>query len=119
MSRRPPDLPHQPPFRFVAPGFSGPKFASTAGEAGSEFVSIALLAEAMAQAILLADPPEDTHNLRLVGLDQVVLRQEVQPGDQVDIEVAKHGQFARLARYRCRMLRGGSVVAEGIITVGH
>ncbi|MGQ9495161.1 MAG: hypothetical protein ACUVRY_02730 [Thermoanaerobaculaceae bacterium] len=73
----------------------------------------------MAQAILVADPPEDTHSLRLVGLDQVVLRQEVQPGDQIDIEVAKHGHFARLARYRCRMLRGGSVVAEGVITVGH
>lgn len=119
MSRRPPDLPHQPPFRFVVPGFSGPIFASTTAEATSESVSLAFLAEAMAQAILLADPPQDTHSLRLVGLDQVVLRQELQPGDQVDIEVARHGHFARLARYRCRMLRSGSLVAEGIITVGH
>lgn len=119
MSRRPPDLPHHPPFRFVARGFLGPTFASTTGETNAESVSLAILAEAMAQAILVVDPPENTRGLRLVGLDQVILRQEVQPGDQLDIEVVRHGHFARLARFQCRMLRGGSVVAEGMITVGH
>ncbi|MCS7183219.1 MAG: hypothetical protein NZ869_08955 [Thermoanaerobaculum sp.] len=121
MSRRPPDLiPHQPPFRFAEGKGSTVLVLPTTGAAESfpQPVPLTLLAEAMAQAILHASPPEDLQRLRLVAMDRVVLRQVVHPGDRLEVECAPEGHFGRLARYRCRALRGGSLVAEAQITVG-
>jgi len=77
-----------------------------------------LVAEAMAQAILLADPPPAGAPLRLLGLDQVVLRQPVEAGQRLEVEVHREARFGKLARYTCRMLAAGKLVAEGRITVG-
>lgn len=81
-------------------------------------VPITVLTEAMAQAILLLDPPEATDRLRLVGVDKAALRQEVHAGDRLEVTCRPEGGFGNLRRYTCRALRGGSLVAEAIITVG-
>jgi 3-hydroxymyristoyl/3-hydroxydecanoyl-(acyl carrier protein) dehydratase len=78
-------------------------------------VPLTMLTEAMAQAILLTDPPEQNEGLRLVAID---LRQEVNAGDRLSVVCRKEASFGKLRRYACRALRGGSLVAEVTVTVG-
>jgi hypothetical protein len=76
-----------------------------------------LLAEAMAQSILLVDPPDDMDGLRLVGLDQVDVLQTVSPGDRLEVEVELLAVFGRLRRYRCQGRCGGSLAVTAEVTV--
>lgn len=121
MSRRQPDpLPHQPPFRFAEGKGNTVLVLPTLGASESLPIPVplTLLTEAMAQAILLADPPAAQDRLRLVGVDEALLMQEVQAGDRLEVVCHREGGFGRLRRYFCRALRGGSVVAQAKITVG-
>ncbi len=121
MSRRQPDpLPHQPPFRFAERKGEEVVVVPAAGAAESfPFpVPLTMLTEAMAQAILLSDPPEHSEGLRLVAIDQASLRQEVNAGDRLSVVCRKEASFGKLRRYACRALRGGSLVAEVTVTVG-
>lgn len=123
MSRRQPKgtIPHQSPFRFAEAGEKGPLILPTgaAAESFPQPLPLPFLAEAMAQAILLAEPPPPGATLRLLGLDQLVLRQEVGAGDRLEVEVHRQAAFGTLSRYHCRALCGGKLVAEGHITVGY
>jgi 3-hydroxymyristoyl/3-hydroxydecanoyl-(acyl carrier protein) dehydratase len=78
---------------------------------------ITLLAEAMAQSILLVDPPEDVSGLRLVGLDDVRMLQPVVPGDRLEVEVKMEVALGRLRRYRCAARRDGALAATAGVTV--
>ncbi len=119
MCRRQPEgvIPHQPPFRFAE---GGPSLLATAGAAESfpQPLTATILAEAMAQAILLADPPPPGVNLRLAGLDGLVVRQQVHAGEKLWVKVEKEASFGTLARYYCRVVSAGRLVACGRITVG-
>lgn len=121
MSRRPPDrLPHQPPFRFAEREGETVLVLPSAGAAESfPFpVPLTMLTEALAQAILLTDPPAQREGLRLVAIDQASLRQEVSAGERLLVVCRKEASFGKLRRYACRALRGGSLVAEATVTVG-
>lgn len=122
MSRRQPEpLPHRPPFRFAESQGDTVVVLPTVGAAESlPFpVPMTVLTEAMAQAILLLDPPEATDRLRLVGVDEAYLKQEVHPGERLEVTCRREGSFGRLRRYACRVLRGGGLVAQAKITVGY
>ncbi len=121
MSRRQPDtLPHQPPFRFAErQGETVVVLPSVGASESFPFpVPVTMLTDAMAQAILLADPPAHREQLRLVAIDQATLKQEVHPGDRLAVVCRKEATFGRLRRYACRALRGGALVAEVTVTVG-
>lgn len=76
-----------------------------------------LVAEALAQAILLVRRPERSGALRLVGLDGVAVFQPLTPGDRLEVEVSELGAYGALRRYRCRGLRGGGLAAVADVTV--
>ena len=76
-----------------------------------------LLAEAMAQSILLLDPPEDMAALRLVGLDEVDVLQPVTPGDRLEVTVQRLAVFGRLRRYRCQGRSSGALAVTAEVTV--
>jgi 3-hydroxymyristoyl/3-hydroxydecanoyl-(acyl carrier protein) dehydratase len=78
---------------------------------------ITLVAEALAQAILLVVEPEGRGTLRLVGLDKVALYQPLEPGDRLEVEVEELGTFGGLRRYLCRGRRGGGLAATAEVTV--
>jgi len=78
---------------------------------------VTLVAEALAQSILLADPPLRLEHLRLAGLDNVALLQEVLAGDRLEVKVDRVGEFGELRRYRCQATRAGAVVALADVTV--
>lgn len=121
MSRRQPDtLPHRPPFRFAERQGETVVVLPTVGafESCPFPVPLTMLTEALAQAILLADPPACQERLRLVAIDRATLKQEVGPGDRLAVECRKEASFGNLRRYACRALRGGALVAEVTVTVG-
>ncbi len=78
---------------------------------------VTLVAEALAQAILLVIRPGRQQALRLIGLDNVRILQPTYPGDRLEVEVAEAGSFGALRRFRCRATRGGGLVALGEVTV--
>jgi len=78
---------------------------------------VTLVAEALAQAILLVVRPSAQGTLRLVGLDKVKVYQALEPGDRLEIEVQELGTFGELRRYGCRGHRGGGLAATAEITV--
>ena len=78
---------------------------------------VTLVAEALAQAILLLDPRRDEAALRLVGLDAVTLDQALIAGDRLEIEVCELAAFGRLRRYSCRASSRGAPAAAAEITV--
>lgn len=78
---------------------------------------VTLVAEALAQSILLAEPPPRTDRLRLAGLHAVALYQQVTAGDRLDVEVQPVGALGELRRYRCRATRAGALVALADVTV--
>ncbi len=84
---------------------------------GSEAWPPTLVAEALAQAILVVARPERLGALRLVGLDGVAVFQPLTPGDRLEVEVRELGAFGALRRYRCRGLRGGGLAAVADVTV--
>jgi len=123
-AKAPEQVPHQFPFRLVErvePDNDG-RLAivlSTAGGAlpGTGPWPITLVAEALAQAILLVVKPAGQGTLRLVGLDKVALYQSLEPGDRLEVEVEEVGTFGGLRRYLCRGHRGGGLAATAEVTV--
>ena len=79
--------------------------------------SVTLVAEALAQAILLVERPEKVAALRLVELRSVELLQPVEAGDRLEIDVTPEGSFGALRRYSCRARKAGALVAVARITV--
>lgn len=117
-------MPHEFPFRLVERAESrGDKTVALVLSTCNGLLtrgqpwSVSLVAEALAQAILLVARPEQTDHLRLVGLDHVALRRMVTAGDRLEVEVAEVGAFGALRRYRCEALCGGALVATGEVTV--
>jgi len=78
---------------------------------------VTLVAEALAQSILLVDPPEHLERARLAALQNVSLLQEVAAGDRLIVEVVPLGCLGGLRRYGCRATRGGALVALADVTV--
>jgi len=78
---------------------------------------VTLVAEALAQAILLLNPRRDESALRLVGLDAVRLDRTVDAGDRLEIDVRELAAFGRLRRYSCRASSRGTLAAAAEITV--
>lgn len=119
-----PSTPHAFPFRLV-------ERSETVGERQVVIVlstaagflrrdepwPVSLVAEALAQAILLLDPPEQLDRVRLAALQNVALLQEVAAGDRLLVEVEPLGSLGALRRYRCRATRSGAAVALADVTV--
>jgi len=123
-ARTPEEIPHQFPFRLVERVEHDPQgrlavVLSTAGGAltGTGPWPVTLVAEALAQAILLVARPSPQGTLRLVGLDKVAVYQSLEPGDRLEVEVEELGAFGELRRYACRGRRGGGLAATAEVTV--
>ena len=123
-ARTPEEIPHQFPFRLVERVEQDSKgrlalVLSTADGAltGTGPWPATLVAEALAQAILLVVRPSPQGTLRLVGLDKVTVYQPLEPGDRLEVEVEELGAFGELRRYACRGHRGGGLAATAEITV--
>jgi 3-hydroxymyristoyl/3-hydroxydecanoyl-(acyl carrier protein) dehydratase len=123
-ARTPEQIPHEFPLRLVERVEEGPHgrltvVLATANGAltGPGQWPITLVAEALAQAILLVVQPTRPDAPRLVALDRVVLYQALEPGDRLEIEVEELGAFGELRRYACRGVRGGGLAATAEITV--
>ena len=120
----PETIPHRFPCRLVEraeEGVSG-EVAVVLGTAGGTLTGpgpwpATLVAEALAQAILLLVRPESRSTLRLIGLDNVGVYQPLAPGDRLEVEVTEAGVFGALRRYRCRARRGGGLAAVAEVTV--
>ena len=76
-----------------------------------------LVFEALAQSILLVDPPPAGGALRLVGIDGARILQPLEPGDRVEVAVTGLGSFGALKRYACRAVAGGALAAVAEFTV--
>jgi 3-hydroxymyristoyl/3-hydroxydecanoyl-(acyl carrier protein) dehydratase len=78
---------------------------------------VTLVAEALAQAIVVVMRPPRRDALRLVALNEVRLLQPVGPGARLEVEVEERAAFAPLRRYACRAVLGGALAATAEITV--
>jgi len=121
---RPEELPHQFPFRFVertekaGDGTVAIVLGTAAGTmTGPGPWPAGLVAEALAQAILLVVRPERVSSLRLVALDRVALFQSVAAGDRLEVAVRELGAFGVLRRFECRATRAGGLAAVAEVTV--
>jgi len=76
-----------------------------------------LVFEALAQSILLVDPPPAGGALRLVGIDSARILQPLGAGDRVEVAVTGLGSFGALRRYACRAVSGGALAAVAEFTV--
>ena len=117
-------VPHQFPFRLVerAERLGAGRVAVVLGTANGALTytatwPVTLVAEALAQAILLVVAPETTAAPRLVSLDHVELCQPFGAGDRVEVTVAELAAFGGLRRYACRALRSGALAALADVTV--
>jgi len=123
-TKAPEQLPHQHPFRLVERAEPDPhgRFSVVLATANGTLTGtgawpITLVAEALAQAILLVVQPPRQGTLRLVGLDNVAVYQTLEPGDRLEVEVEELGAFGDLRRYRCRGRRAGGLAASAEVTV--
>jgi len=120
----PDGIPHSFPFRLVErveTDASG-TFAVVASTASGflmrgGLVPVTLVAEALAQAILLIHRPKCARDLRLVGLDRVELLEDVAAGDRLEVRVSEAGVLGGLRRYSCEARRGGRLAAKAEVTV--
>jgi 3-hydroxymyristoyl/3-hydroxydecanoyl-(acyl carrier protein) dehydratase len=80
-------------------------------------LSPSLVCEALAQSILLFDPPPAGGALRLVGIDGARILQPLSAGDRVEVTVTGLGSLGRLRRYGCRAISGGALAAVAEFTV--
>ncbi len=124
MSPTPEDLPHAFPFRLVERVEVGPRGRLGVALSTANGVltadrpwPVTLVAEALAQAILVVVRPANPSTLRLVALDGVKLHKPVVAGDRLDVEVEELGAFGGLRRFACRGLQGGTLAAEAEVTV--
>jgi 3-hydroxyacyl-[acyl-carrier-protein] dehydratase len=121
---QPEAVPHRFPFRLVerVEHCNGGCYAVALATAGGELARsgawpVTLVAEALAQAILLVAPPPAGGTLRLVGLDGVRSLQPVLPGDRLLVEVQERAAFGALRRFSCRAVRAGALAATAEVTV--
>ncbi len=117
-------MPHRFPFRLVerageSEGYGHGVVLTTANGAirPGEPWPVTLVAEALAQSILLLVSPPQGAALRLVALDAVRLLRPVEVGDRLEVEVAEAGVFGSLRRFSCRALCGGALAATADVTV--
>lgn len=121
---RPDGVPHRFPFRLV----DRVEGEETRGQVSiclstSGFYSrggawsVALVAEALAQAIAMAHDHRVGAQARLVALHGVRLVQEVSAGDRLRVELREEGRLGGLRRFSCRALREGAFVAEATVSV--
>jgi 3-hydroxymyristoyl/3-hydroxydecanoyl-(acyl carrier protein) dehydratase len=120
----PEEIPHRFPFRLIERVEAGPgsNFAILLTTADGFLTAtqpwpVTLVAEALAQAILLVHPPMVPGSLRLVGLDRVSMLEKVAAGDRLEVEVSELGAFGGLRRFSCRALRLGAIAAAAEVTV--
>ncbi len=124
MNPRGGDLPHRFPFRLVerAERTERGTIAVLLGTAGGFLTGVVpwpvtLVAEALAQSILLVAPPQQRDSLRLVGMSKVALSQPISAGDRIEVAVEEVASLGAMRRFACRALRGGALVAVAEITV--
>jgi hypothetical protein len=117
-------VPHEYPFRFIerVEGEPSDRLAVALASAGGFLTGsgpwpLTLVAEALAQAILLVRPPAGGGTLRLVALDRVSQAQPLFAGDRLEVEVHELGAFGLLRRFSCYATRGGAFAAAAEITV--
>lgn len=91
----------------------------TAGGAlqAAQALPVTLVGEALAQAILLLEPPPSGGVPRLVGIDHVELVRPVMAGDRLEVSASLTATFGGLRRYACRALAGGALTAVAEVTV--
>ena len=123
-SQSSPSTPHAFPFRLVERSETvGERQVAIVLSTAAGFLRrnepwpVSLVVEALAQAILLLDPPERLERVRLAALQNVSLLQEVVAGDRLLVDVEPLGSLGELRRYRCRATRGGASVALADVTV--
>jgi 3-hydroxymyristoyl/3-hydroxydecanoyl-(acyl carrier protein) dehydratase len=121
---RPDGLPHRFPFRLVERAeFTGEKRLAVVLATAGGFLSataewpVTLVAEALAQAIVLAVDPPRRCDLRLVALNEVRLLQPIRPGARLEVEVEERSVYLPLRRYACRAMQGGALAATAEVTV--
>ena len=125
--RHPEALPHAFPFRLVERAEdAGGLRAAVVLASGGDFLApgtpwpLTLVAEAIAQSILLvSNPPAEAGALRLVGIDGVRLLQPVAAGDRLEVEVRRSAGYAALQRFDCRAVKAGALAAVAEVTVAH
>lgn len=125
MSNSPFDgVPHRYPFRLVdrAEVISEERVAVTLASAGGTMTGcgpwpVTLVAEALAQALILAIPGPKGRSVRLVGLDRVRLSQGVGAGDRLEIQVCERAELGSMRRFSSRATRSGALVAVAEVTV--
>ncbi len=117
-------IPHVFPFRLVERRDGGETGARsvvlvTADGAvtGGAGWPLSLVAEALAQSILLVARPPGGGAVRLVALDRVRQFREVAVGDRLEVEVCEEGTFGSLRRFSCRAVCSGALVAAADVTV--
>ena len=123
VSQREP-LPHGFPFRLVETAeMVGEKRVAVVLATGGGFLTgvsewpVTLVAEALAQAILLVVGTPRRAAPRLVAMNEVRLLQPVGPGARIEVEVEERAVFAPLRRYSCRATRAGALAATAEIMV--
>ena len=84
---------------------------------GSQPWPVTLVAEALAQAVLLLAPPRSSSAPRLVGINAVDALQPIAAGDRLEVDVSLTATFGSLRRYTCRAVSGGALAAVAQITV--
>ncbi len=126
MSRSLPEpLPHRFPFRLVDTVAMDADRGSavvllSAGDffAGSGPWPVTLVAEALAQSILLLHGRETSvRRLRLVAIHGARILAPLAAGDRIEVETAETAAFGPMRRYTCRAVRSGALAATAEITV--
>jgi hypothetical protein len=121
---QPSTIPHQFPFRLVEKTETrhDGETVVVLGTGGGflpvgEPWSVSLVAEALAQAILLLKMPEDFKKLRLAALNRVVVHRQIVAGDRLEVKVEEIAVFGSIRRYVCQARCGGALAASAEVTV--
>lgn len=117
-------IPHEYPFRLVerVAEVDSSRFGVVLGTANGALTPtgiwpVTLIAEALAQSILLVVRPPSQETLRLVALDRVAVLQPIAAGDRLEVEVRQIAALAPLRRFSCRARRAGALAAVAEVTV--
>ncbi|MFH1175788.1 MAG: hypothetical protein V1750_00155 [Acidobacteriota bacterium] len=118
-------IPHCYPFRLIerlSREEDGSRVAIVLASANGTLLRgqpwpVTLVAEALAQAILLIARPGPQAELRLVGMNKVAMFQPMAAGDRLEVGVEEVGSYPPLRRYSCRARRAGALAAVAEITV--
>jgi len=124
VSRILPDVvPHRYPFRLVerAESLGDGRIGVVLATGNGTLTRAApwpcsLVAEAMAQAVLVV-APVGVETPRLVGVDRARLLRPVSAGDRLDVEATEVGSFGSLRKYACRAVSAGALAATAELTV--